>query len=287
MKAIILTASLALLVASARADTTINTNHHYAYGANIGWIELRGDVLHGAVLGQSYLTGYVWSANCGWIGLGNGPANGWSYSNLSSNDWGVNHNGTGLLSGYAYGANIGWINFDQTYGRPRVDLRTGNLSGYIWGANIGWMGFSNVQAYSQTDRLDSGPDTDHDGIPDAWEYKEAGNLTSLWGDGHDADGDHMSDVAEYGADTSPLNDQSLLTVVGVQQQASATLLTWTIRYSRFYRLAQSTNLLVGTWRDTGLGLMSPEIGGTMTREIADQAEPITFYCPEAVIPLEE
>ncbi|MCK5529508.1 MAG: hypothetical protein KAI74_07470, partial [Kiritimatiellae bacterium] len=61
---------LALLTLSAitlQAATTINSTNHYAYGANTGWIEARGDDANGAVIGESYCTGYIYSANCGWI----------------------------------------------------------------------------------------------------------------------------------------------------------------------------------------------------------------------------
>ena len=76
-------------VTGAYAGTTINAADRYAYGANIGWVDARGDITNGAALGQSYCTGYLWGADVGWIGLGNGPANGWHYSNASATDWGV------------------------------------------------------------------------------------------------------------------------------------------------------------------------------------------------------
>ena len=125
------------------SDSSINAIHRYAYGANVGWLDFRGDNIQGAVLGQFYATGYVWSANCGWICLGNGPTNGFAYSNTSVNDWGVNHDGLGNLRGYAYGANIGWINFEEN-GNPTVHLQHGRLSGFIYGANVGWIDLSNT-----------------------------------------------------------------------------------------------------------------------------------------------
>lgn len=35
-----------------RADTTIDPAHSCAYGADVGWVNARGDVAHGAVLGH-------------------------------------------------------------------------------------------------------------------------------------------------------------------------------------------------------------------------------------------
>jgi hypothetical protein len=277
-----------LSVACCNADSNIDPAHHYAYGANIGWLETRGDVSHGAVLGQSYCTGYVWSANCGWISLGNGPTNGWHYSNAAADDWGVNHDGEGGLSGYAYGANIGWINFEQTYGAPTVDLLTGNLDGYVWGANVGWISLSNAQAYVRTASLDPGPDTDADGIPDPWEYEKAGDLSTLSGGGHDADSDGVTDVAEYPADTDPTLDTSLLEITAVQRMSNTNRLTWTIEPTRFYRVEQSAAITNNTdWADSGLGQMVPDPGGTMTRDVTDSAVTTRFYGVKAVVPLSQ
>ena len=39
-------------VTSAGAATTINAVNHFSYGANIGWMEWRGNVTAGAVIGE-------------------------------------------------------------------------------------------------------------------------------------------------------------------------------------------------------------------------------------------
>ena len=124
---------------------TIDAANRYAYGANIGWINAYADGVNGAVLGDCYCTGYLYAASVGWINLGSGsPANGIQYQNNSTTDFGVNQDGLGNLSGYAWGANIGWLTFEQTYGQPKVNLRTGQLSGYVWSANCGWISLSNA-----------------------------------------------------------------------------------------------------------------------------------------------
>ena len=276
---------LLTVVTGARADSTINAANRYAYGANIGWINTRGDITSGAVLGQSYCTGYFWGANVGWIGLGNGPANGWSYSNASGADWGVNHDGAGNLTGYAYGANIGWITFEQAYGQPKIDLQTGTLRGYIWGANVGWISLSNAFAYVQTDRLYAGSDTDGDGIPDAWEYRRAGSLGLLGDFPSDYDGDGVPDAAEYGADTDPRDGGSLLAVIGYGRAANTNTVTWTVAPSRLYRLMETHVLTNGApWADSGLGLMAPGASPTLTRDVA-RTNSASFYRARAVIPL--
>ena len=151
-------AALLLLGVSSllHAATTINSANHYAYGANLGWLDWRGDTANGAVIGDYVCSGSIYSANTGWINLGGGsPTNGIRYLNLSASDFGVNHDGAGNLRGYAYGANIGWVNFENT-GAPKVDLVSDNLSGYVWSANCGWISLSNAVAYVQTDSTQLG-----------------------------------------------------------------------------------------------------------------------------------
>src|SRR6059058_4371091 len=129
------TAAFVLFVgslASSLAVTSINPTNKYAYGANVGWIDWRGDTNNGAVIGEYVCSGFIYSANVGWINLGSGsPANGIQYLNTAPGDFGVNQDGLGNLCGYAYGANIGWINFENL-GAPKVDLATGKLSGYAY-----------------------------------------------------------------------------------------------------------------------------------------------------------
>ena len=45
------------------ADTTIDPSHPYAYAANTGWLNARGDVTNGA----GSLSGYAYGANIGWV----------------------------------------------------------------------------------------------------------------------------------------------------------------------------------------------------------------------------
>lgn len=270
----------------APGETTIDPEHPYAYGANTGWINTQGDTANGAVFGQSYCTGYLWSANCGWISLGNGPMNGWQYGNAASGDWGVNHDGVGGLFGYAYGANIGWISFEQQHGQPRINLLTGNLSGSAWGANVGWISLSNLQAQVRTQTLAPGADSDGDGIPDPWEYRRVGNLTTLSGSGHDADNDGVPDADEYVADTNPLDEHSLLVITSLERLSITNRLTWTVEPTRLYEL-QQTAALAGSvvWVDCGLGQMLPDVASTMTRDVYSGNVTSTFFRVTAVVPL--
>ena len=283
-------AAVALLAGAGRlwAQTTVDSAHPFAYAANAGWLLASGDTSHGAAVGLSHCSGYLWSATCGWIGLGNGPTNGWRYTQSSNADWGVNHDGEGRLTGFAYGANIGWVTFEQTYGKPRIDLRSGVMSGAAWSANIGWIGFSNAQAHVRIASLSTGADSDSDGIPDAWEYRRAGNLTALRGGVADVDGDGVTDAKEFAADTDPKSASSLLKIVTFQRSGAADQVEWTVQPSRLYRLRQAVGLAVGTpWADSGFGLLSPGAGTTVTRQVSAAGPTSRFYRVQAILPLSE
>ena len=272
--------TVGLLLPAAWAATTINSSNKFAYGENIGWSDWRGDTNNGAVIGAYVCSGYILAANVGWIHLGNGvPGNGIRYQNNSVTDFGVNHDGVGHLSGYAYGANIGWLTFTNRdpngalYDGPRLDLLTGRLSGFVWSANCGWISLSNALAFLRTDTLDGGPDTDNDGLPDAWERQYARNLSALNG-GDDKDGDGLTNTQEFLSDTDPLDPNSKLriTLVVAQSMRMSHTIEWTSRPTRLYRIEKRSDLNPGyLWSDAGFGLISPDTGATTTRTFRDDA----------------
>jgi len=282
------------VVCGAQAATTVNPANNYAYGANIGWMNWHGDTNNGVVIGEFVCAGYIYAANAGWIHLGDGsPANGIRYQNDSSNDFGLNHDGAGNLRGFAYGANIGWLNFtnrDATgaaFDGPKVNLVTGRLSGFVWSANCGWVSLSNAFAHVQTDRQESGPDTDNDGIPDDWERARSGDLTTLTGSG-DNDSDGHSNAEEYLADTSPLDLNSRLRITSYSASAggSTSTIAWASSPARVYRLLKTNNVAAPLpWPDTGLGLMSPSAGPTTSRTSTESPSSARFFVIEALKPL--
>lgn len=153
-KTILRLAGMTLVLAggiqAAFAGTTVDATDKFSWAPNLGWVNWRGDVDHGAVFNESVASGFIYSANAGWINLGDGiPEDGVRYSNHSATDFGVNVDGESdpnafLLSGYAYAANFGWINFGvagvtSPQGRPRIEKATGILRGYAWSANTGWL----------------------------------------------------------------------------------------------------------------------------------------------------
>ena len=217
------------------AATTLTLTNHFAYGGNVGWLEGRGDVAHGAVIGEYVCSGSLYAANVGWIGLGGGsPANGLRYQNNSGTDYGVNHDGLGNLRGFAYGANIGWVNFEAN-GAPKVDLATGNLSGYAYSANCGWISLSNAQAVVQTAVLAPGTDSDRDGITDAWELTYTNTLTAFTAVS-DTDHDGLTDLQESLADTHPLDPNDNLRITFYSRNGTYNLLRWTSKPTRLYRI---------------------------------------------------
>jgi hypothetical protein len=271
---------------SSWAATTVNPANKYAYAANLGWMDWRGDTNSGAVIGEYVCSGYIWAANVGWIHLGsNAPVNGIQYQNNSATDYGVNHDGLGNLRGYAYGANIGWVNFENL-GAPKFDLKTGRLSGSVYSANCGWISLSNAFVFVQTDTIAPGTDNDGDGIADAWERLHFGNLTTANAIS-DFDGDGVSDKNEYLAGTNPndLSDYLSITALSATPGGTTVDLTWKSTLSRCYYIQKRLDLNIATpWLDSGLGLLSPD-GTATTRSILDANAPMRFYRIEAVKPL--
>lgn len=260
---------LGLLTAVALADSTIDASlpNKSAYAANAGWINWNWDPGApnggaGAVVSEYVLAGKVYAANFGWIDLGDGsPANSIQYQNTvvgGSDDFGVNHDGAGALSGSAYAANVGWITFAQSWTNPpAIDLKTGAFSGYAYSANLGWidLGENGLVAVVTTE-FAIGPDSDSDGISDAWELskvnaagKTTGSLAAdlaLLGDASDADGDRRDDLAEFTADTDPFDYNSYPRIIFFE--ASSTdptdniTIEWTSTPTRCYDLEVSSDL---------------------------------------------
>src|ERR1051325_411487 len=213
MQGILIPLVLTGSMAAALGATTINPTNKFAYGANLGWMDWRGDTNSGTVIGEFVCSGYLWAANVGWIHLGsNAPANGVQYRNNSATDYGVNHDGQGNLRGFAYGANIGWVNFENT-GAPEVDLKTGRLSGSIYSANCGWISLNNAFAFLQTDSLAPGADVGGNGLPDAWERTYFGVVGV--NPNADADGDGFSNQQEFVAGTNPTDTADRLRVTSL------------------------------------------------------------------------
>ncbi len=270
MKTTIASLLLAALVGGAESASTINPANSFAYGANLGWTDWRTDAANGVVVGEFVCSGYLYSANAGWIHLGDGvPANGVRYQNTSATDYGVNHDGLGHLRGSAYGANIGWVSFEDQ-GAPTIDLLTGILSGSIYSANAGWISLSNApssgsRVFVQTDTL-ACPDSDGDGLADGYEYQWTGGLAAM-GAGTDRDGDGVSDRDESLADTNPNDPADLLSITAIStaDRGRHCNLTWTSRPTRQYHIqTRAAFAASAAWADSGLGRQAAAPGPTTT-----------------------
>lgn len=274
---------LLVSVVVAPADSAINSTHRFAYGANLGWLDARADGTNGAVIGDYVCSGYIYSANVGWIHLGSGlPANGIRYENNSADDYGVNHDGFGHLRGFAYGANIGWIQFESE-GAPGVDLKTGRLGGSIYSANCGWISLSNAVAFVQTDVLFPGP-LSATGLPLAWELENFQNKNI--DPNADPDLDGQSNAAEYQAGTDPNDPGSILRILSLKLQADGTksILRWSSVSNRCYRVFASDDLTLPVWTDAGPGLTAPD-GPTTERSFNNPPSTNRFFRVQAIRPL--
>ena len=140
-----------------------NDGSQYAYGENVGWLNLEpgGDGGVGVDVDDYELTGFAWGENIGWI-------------NLNPTGSGVINVGEGNLSGYAWGENVGWISFScentnscgsADYG-VTIDPATGEFSGQAWGENVGWISFASTGPVAFGVTTSWRGDADGDGIAD-------------------------------------------------------------------------------------------------------------------------
>jgi len=86
-------------------------------------------------------------------------------------------------------------------------------------------------------------DTDHDGMPDAWELSYFVDLT-VASSNTDYDGDGFIDQYEYRAGTVPTNDSSLLKLLSPETgAASSIIIKWDSATGRTYLVQRCTNLM--------------------------------------------
>ncbi|RYD50219.1 MAG: hypothetical protein EOP85_00015 [Verrucomicrobiaceae bacterium] len=273
-------------------DSTISPAQPYSWGANIGWVNGRPSTDWGVVMGEAFCSGFAYSANCGWISFGDAtPANGIRYSNSFGSDSGVNHDGVGNLSGLAWGANIGWINFGTDAAgaprpttdanRPRIDLLTGQFSGYAYGANVGWINLASMRTATLAI-----PDTDGDGMADAWERQHFTYITSKDGKA-DTDGDGVPDKDEYFAGTNPNDPSSRLRIISQTLGNTTPSAQWDLAFtsspSRVYRLQRSTTLT--GWTNSS-SFFQGSVGNQTTVSLMETVFPKAFLRIAASVPLQ-
>lgn len=155
--------SAALGAPALAQPSNIDPAHKHAWAGNLGYLDCRDadSGAQGVVVHLSYLSGYAWLGNAGWVRMGtpSGPTGTCGQypppASQTGANYGVNIAGGGDLSGYAWGANIGWVNF-STAGvlpagqRARLDRAGKRLRGYAWGANVGWINLDDATVYVAT-----------------------------------------------------------------------------------------------------------------------------------------
>jgi len=131
----------------------------------------------------------------------------------------------------------------------------------------------------------AGSDTDHNGLPDAWEIQYFGH-TGVDANA-DPDGDGLSNLQEYRAGTNPRDPSSTLAITALRLNpdgASASL-TWQSAPTRCYYIEQRLDLSAGSaWSDSGLGLIVPD-GLTTTRTFTQTNASTGFYRVQTIRPL--
>ena len=281
---------------SAPAATTIDANHQYSYGANIGWMNWLADSsADGISIGEFICSGWIYGANVGWINFGNGmPVNHIQYQNNSATDFGVNYgidptqSGVGILRGYAYGANIGWIVFEAT-GNPRISLFTGAFNGYAYSANCGWINLNDMSGdYVQTDHFAMGVDSNGNGIADAWEYLYFGGLLSPGQENTSPNGSGQTLLEDYldGIDPTVPDNELRITAFSTNPGGVSSKVKFTSTTARLYTIEVNTDLTQPlNWTDSGLGMFAPDAGTSTTRVVTQGSTTKRFFRVKTMRPL--
>jgi hypothetical protein len=124
--------------------------------------------------------------------------------------------------------------------------------------NVDWNlwlidGYTNAPANGQEaeiimDRFEFIPnDTDHDGMPDAWELAHGLNPNDLTDAAKDDDGDGFSNLQEFLAGTDPADPASAFKITALAVTGSNTLITFSTALDKSYAIETTSNLPSANW----------------------------------------
>jgi len=127
-------------------------------------------------------------------------------------------------------------------------------------------GFSNPQI-----------DSDEDGISDSFEAAFSPDETSL-SPGVDLDGDGLTNLQEYFANTSPINDQSRLHITELTPDPDGirNTIRWQSAPNRYYNIYWTDDLSVSGWEQIASGLIADPPENVYQHEVSAQIAP-GFY----------
>ena len=101
------------------------------------------------------------------------------------------------------------------------------------------------------------PDTDHDGMPDAWEDANGFNRNNPNDAALDADGDGMTNLQEYIAGTDPHNAGSKLKIDSIVINGGARDIRFQAIGGKSYTLLYRDSLVTGAWAKLKNGSLPP------------------------------
>lgn len=110
--------------------------------------------------------------------------------------------------------------------------------------------------------LQAAPDTDGDGLPDAYEIANGLNPNDPADAALDGDGDGQSNLAEFLARTDPRNPAEVLRIASVTRDANGVTVQFPTKPNVQYQLERSADL-TGAW--TNVGPAVPGTGSTVAR----------------------
>lgn len=140
-----------------------------------------------------------------------------------------------------------------------------------------------VLASFSVDMIGGSADSDIDGLADAWEIANFGDLSQ--GAGGDADNDGATNGEEYGADTDPNDAADFLQISAINVSVFGPQVVWPAKPNRTYAVYWSPDLQGGNWILLQSGLTTAVAGNLTANDTTGAPMPgERFYRVEAEAP---